>query len=98
MKGNKTAEVIRLDAMACCVRLTGSGARAEKCRMVEAGRPDRIIAANDMVDESSLERRRGLEAAASGTLICFEDSTFCHEAHESRGASVTMLVIFLEKV
>lgn len=35
MKGRSTAEVIRLVAMACCVRLVGSGARAENCRTAE---------------------------------------------------------------
>jgi len=35
MKGSNTAEVMRLVAMACCVRVVGSGARAENWRMAE---------------------------------------------------------------
>ena len=40
MKGSSTAEVIRLVAMACCVRLVGSGARAENCRLAECVKLD----------------------------------------------------------
>lgn len=35
MKGSNTAEVMRLVAMACCVRVVGSGARAENWRIAE---------------------------------------------------------------
>lgn len=77
MKGSRTAEVIRLDAMACCVRLTGSGARAEKCRMAEAGRLDRIIVANDMVYKVSLKGTRlGRCSQRTMTLVCFANSDF----------------------
>jgi hypothetical protein len=40
MKGSNTAEVIRLVAIACCVRLVGSGARAENCRLAECVKLD----------------------------------------------------------
>jgi hypothetical protein len=40
MKGSNTAEVIRPVAMALCVRLAGSGARAENCRTAECVKLD----------------------------------------------------------
>lgn len=83
MKGNRTAEVMRLDAMACCVRLTGSGARAEKCRMAEAGRLDRSIVANHIVDEGSLkETKLGGCSLRNMTLVCFENSDFSYTIRE----------------
>jgi hypothetical protein len=45
MKGSNTAEVIRLVAMACCVRLVGSGARAENCRTAESLKLDLMTGA-----------------------------------------------------
>jgi hypothetical protein len=45
MKGSNTAEVIRLVAMACCVRLVGSGARAENCRTAECLKLDLMAGA-----------------------------------------------------
>jgi len=44
-KGNKTAEVIRLVAIACWVRLVGSGARAENWRMAECVNVDLMTVA-----------------------------------------------------
>ena len=65
MKGNKTAEAMRLVVIACCVRLVGSGARAEKRRMVEFVKLDlmtvaRAILRVNLVDgaESSREMQR----------------------------------------
>lgn len=43
MKGTKTADVMRLVVTTCCVRLMGSGARAEKLRMAECARLDRMM-------------------------------------------------------
>ena len=45
MKGSKTAEVMRLVVIACCVRLVGSGARAEKRRMAECVKLDLMTVA-----------------------------------------------------
>jgi hypothetical protein len=51
MKGSNTAEVIRLVAMACCVRLVGSGARAEKCRTAECVKLDLMTVARAILKE-----------------------------------------------
>lgn len=42
-KGNNTAEAMRLVVIACCVRVVGSGARAENWRIVECVKLDRNI-------------------------------------------------------
>ena len=51
MKGSNTAEVIRLVAIACCVRLVGSGARAENCRMAECVKLDLMTVAKAILKE-----------------------------------------------
>ena len=51
MKGSNTAEVIRLVAMACCVRLVGSGARAENCRTAECPKLDLMTVARVILEE-----------------------------------------------
>jgi hypothetical protein len=51
MKGSNTAEVIRLVAMACCVRLVGSGARAENCRTAECLKPDLMTVVRAILKE-----------------------------------------------
>jgi hypothetical protein len=55
MKGSNTAEVMRLVAIACWVRLVGSGARAEKWRMAECVKLDRMTAASAIVRRSLKE-------------------------------------------
>jgi hypothetical protein len=49
MKGSNTAEVIRVVAIACCVRVVCSGARAENWRMAECVKLDRMTVANAML-------------------------------------------------
>jgi hypothetical protein len=51
MKGSNTAEVIRLVAIACCVRLVGSGARAENCLMVECVKLDLMTVVRAILKE-----------------------------------------------
>jgi hypothetical protein len=51
MKGSSTAEVIRLVAMACCVRLVGSGARAENCRTAECLKLDLMTVAKAILKD-----------------------------------------------
>jgi hypothetical protein len=46
MKGSSTAEAMRVVVIACCVRVVGSGARAENWRMAECVKLDRTTAAN----------------------------------------------------
>jgi len=56
---------MRLDAIACCVRLTGSGARAEKCRTAECVRLDRIIV---VIAISKVVWVEGEESCFSGAM------------------------------
>ena len=51
MKGSNTAEVIRLVAIACCVRLVGSEARAENCRTAECVKLDLMTVARAILKE-----------------------------------------------
>ena len=51
MKGSNTAEVIRLVAIACCVRLVGSGARVENCRMAECVKLDLMTVVRAILKE-----------------------------------------------
>jgi len=63
MKGSTTAEVIRLVAMACCVRLVGSEARAENWRIIEWDKFDRMAIARAILGERrrwNVQATRGL--------------------------------------
>ena len=46
MKGSNTAEAIKLVVIACCVRVVGSGARAENWRIAECVKLDRTTVAS----------------------------------------------------
>ena len=64
MKGSNTAEVIRLVAIACCVRFVGSGARVENWRITECVKLDRMAVARAILRrtlEGSAGYTRGLE-------------------------------------
>lgn len=74
MKGTKTADVMRLVVTTCCVRLMGSGARAEKLRMAECARLDRMMLPKTILKGGFCRIGLAVQMTADERVARFSDS------------------------